>query len=60
MWDFRKKRQTAEQQRKVERVLEAQEAFLALYEQPARPASLQDELAAVKASFERGRDEFPR
>ncbi|MCE0782889.1 hypothetical protein [Pseudomonas sp. NMI542_15] len=60
MWDFRKKRQTAEQARKVERVLEAQEAFLALYEQPARPASLQDELDAVKASFERGRDEFLR
>ena len=60
MWDFRKKRQTAEQARKVERVLEAQEAFLALYEQPARPASLQDELDAVKASFERSRDEFPR
>lgn len=60
MWDFRKKQQDQEQQRRVERVLEAQEAFLALYEQPARPASLQDELDAVKASFERSRDEFLR
>ena len=34
MLDFRKKRQTAEQQRRVERVLDAQERFLALYEQP--------------------------
>ncbi|WP_454869835.1 hypothetical protein [Pseudomonas putida] len=60
MWDSRKQQQTAEQARKVERVLEAREAFLALYEQPARPVSLQDELDAVRASFERGRDEFLR
>lgn len=55
MWDFRKKQQDQEQQRRIERVLEAQEAFLALYEQPSRPVSLQDELAAVKASFERSK-----
>lgn len=60
MWDFWKKQQTAEQARKVERFLEAQEAILALYEQPARPASLADELAAVKASFEVGRSEILR
>ena len=60
MWDFRKKRQTAEQQRKVERVLDAQERFLALYQELDKPRSQADELAAVKASFERGRDEFPR
>lgn len=60
MWDFRKKQQTAEQARKVERVLEAQEAFLALYEQPASPASLQDELDAVKASLQGRNREFPR
>lgn len=54
MWDFRRKRQTAEQQRRVEHVLDAQEQFLALYEQPERPASLADELDAVRASSERG------
>lgn len=53
MFDFWKKRREAEQQRKVDQVLRAQEAVLALYE-PVRPATLQDELAAVKASFERG------
>lgn len=60
MWDFREKRQTAEQQRKVERVLEAQEAFLALYQQLDQPRSQADELAAVKASFERGRGDLLR
>ena len=49
--------QEAEQQRKFEVVRDVQEAILALqariYE-PARPATLQDELASVKASFERG------
>ena len=54
MWDFRKQRQTAEQQRRVERVLDAQVQFLALYEQPERPASLSDELDAVRASSEQG------
>lgn len=37
-----------------------QEALLAQNEQPARPASRQDELDAVRASFERCRGEFPR
>lgn len=60
MWDFWKKRQDQEQQRKVERVLEAQEAVLALYRELDKPVSQADELAAVKASFERGRDEFLR
>jgi len=53
MFNFWKKRREAEQQRKFEAVMDAHEAVLALYE-PARPATLQDELAAVKASFERG------
>jgi len=53
MFDFRKKRREAEQQRKFDQVLRAQEEILALYE-PTRPATLQDELATVKASFERG------
>ena len=58
MFDFGKKRQEAEQQRKIEQLLRTQEEFLVLYEQSARPATLQDELASVKASFERGlRDE---
>jgi len=60
MFDFLKKRREAEQARKVERVLDAQEAFLALYAQLDKPRSQADELAAVKASFERGRDEFLR
>jgi len=51
---FRKKLLTADQQRRIERVLDAQEQFLALYEQPGRPASLADELDAVRASSERG------
>lgn len=54
MWDFRKKRQTAEQQRRAERVLNAQKHFLALYERPESPASLADELDAVRTSSERG------
>lgn len=57
MFNFGKKRREAEQQRKFEVVRDLQEAILALqariYE-PARPATLQDELASVKASFERG------
>lgn len=54
MFDFGKKRREAEQQRKFDQVLQAQEEILALYEQPARTATLQDELAIVQASFERG------
>lgn len=50
MFNFGKKRREAEQQRKVDQVLRAQEEVLALYE-PVRPATLQDELASVKASF---------
>jgi len=46
--------QDAEQQRNIEQLLRTQKEFLALYEQPARPATLQDELARVKASIERG------
>lgn len=46
--------QDAEQQRKIEQLLRTQQEFLALYEQPGRPASLQDELASVSASIERG------
>lgn len=60
MWDFRKKRQDQEQQRRVERVLEAQEAFLVLYEQLDKSVSQVAEMDAVKASFERGRDDFLR
>lgn len=60
MWDFRKKRQDQEQQRRVERVLEAQEVFLVLYEQLDKSVSQAAEMDAVKASFERGRDEFLR
>ncbi|UXL41084.1 hypothetical protein N7D90_24450 (plasmid) [Pseudomonas fragi] len=44
----------AEQQRKIEQLLRTQKEFLVLYELPARPATLQDELATVKASIERG------
>jgi hypothetical protein len=53
MFDFWKKRREAEQQRISDMVLQAQEEVLALYE-PARPVTLQTDLAAVKASFERG------
>lgn len=60
MWDFRKKRQTAEQQRKVERVLNAQERVMALYRELDKPSCQSAEMDAVRASFERGRDEFPR
>ncbi|MNB89476.1 hypothetical protein D3C75_365080 [compost metagenome] len=60
MFNFGKKRRETAQARKIEALLEAQEQFLALYEQPTRPATVQDELARVKASFERGRDEFLR
>ncbi|MBA6129871.1 hypothetical protein [Pseudomonas juntendi] len=60
MWDFWKKRREAEQERKVERVLEAHETVLALCRELDKPVTLADELAAVKASFERGRDEFLR
>ena len=59
MW-FRKKQQDTEQQdveqqRRVERVLDAQEQFLAMYENLENPRSQVDELAAVKASIEKGR-----
>lgn len=53
MFDFWKKRREAERQRKFDQVLQAQEEVLALYE-PARPLTLQGDLAAAKASFERG------
>lgn len=53
MFDFGKKRREAEQQRKFEAVMDSHEAVLALYE-PARPVTLEDELKAVAASFERG------
>lgn len=53
MFDFGKKRREAEQQRKFDQLLRAQEDVLALYG-PDRPSTLQDELASVKASFERG------
>ena len=54
MFNFGKKRQEAEQQRKIEALLSAQVEFLALYEQPTRPATVQDELDRVKSSIERG------
>ncbi|NWE43568.1 hypothetical protein HX875_29100 [Pseudomonas yamanorum] len=54
MFNFWKKRREAEQQRKVDQVLQAQEEVLALYE-ATRPVTLQDELKAVAASFEQGR-----
>jgi hypothetical protein len=54
MFDFLKKRRETEQQRKIERVLDAQEAFLALYE-TSTPITLQEELNAVAKSFEQGR-----
>jgi len=57
MWDFLKKRRetqrVAEQQRKINQVLDMQQQILALYERP-EPLSHTDELARVKASFERG------
>jgi hypothetical protein len=52
MLDFLKKRRAAEQQRKIDQVLALQMEVLALYEQPAKPITLQDELNAVAASFE--------
>ncbi|MNL89410.1 hypothetical protein D3C87_2197060 [compost metagenome] len=54
MFNFWRKRREAEQQRKFDQVLQAQEAVLALYE-PTRPVTLEDELKAVAASFEQGR-----
>ena len=54
MFDFLKKRREAEQQRKFDQLLRAQEEFLALYES-ITPASQADELKAVAASFEQGR-----
>lgn len=58
MWDFLKKRreaeQRAEQQRKIETVLAMQTEILALYERPAEPLGLADELAAVRARFDQG------
>ena len=57
MWDFLKKRRGAErlaqQQRNIEATLDMQQQILALYEQ-SEPLSQADELARVKASFERG------
>lgn len=59
MFDFfGKKRREAEQQRKFEAVMDAHEAILALYE-PVKPATLEDELKVVAASFERGRRDDP-
>ena len=60
MWGFRKKQQCvtqqdAEQQLRVERVLDAQDQFLALYEKLDKPRSQAAEIAAVKASIEKGR-----
>ena len=55
--DLVQRAQEAKQQRKFEVVRDVQEAILALQariDEPARPAALGDELAAVKASFERG------
>ncbi|MBC8882168.1 MULTISPECIES: hypothetical protein [Pseudomonas] len=54
MFDSLKKRREAEQQRKIERVLDAQEAFLALYE-TSTPVTLQEDLKAIAKSFEQGR-----
>lgn len=53
MFDFLKKRRETEQQRKIERVLDAQEAFLALYDTSTQ-ITLQEELNAVAKSFEQG------
>lgn len=60
MWGFGKKRCEAEQTRKVEALLEAQKAFLELYEEVAKPASVADELAAVRASLDTSNREIPR
>lgn len=54
MFDFLKKRRGTEQQRKIKRVMDAQEAFLALYE-TSTPITLQEELNAVAKSFEQER-----
>lgn len=54
MFDFLKKRCKTEQRRKIERVLDAQEAFLALYETSTQ-VTLQEELNAVAKSFEQAR-----
>lgn len=54
MFDFWKKRRDAEQQRRFDQVLQAQEAVLALYE-PNRPVTLGDEFKAVAASVEQSR-----
>lgn len=57
MLNFLKKRcepeQSPDQQRKVEVVLAMQKEILELYELPVGPVSLADELAAVRASFDR-------
>lgn len=49
MWSFLKKRreakQAAERQRKSEKLLNAQAEFLVMYEQLAKPATVQNELA---------------
>lgn len=58
MFNFWKKHREAEQQRKFDQVLRAQEEVMALYES-ATLASLADELKAVAASFEKGRRDDP-
>lgn len=54
MINFWKRRREAKQQRESEVLLEMQEVYADMYEL-AGPASLADELARVKASIERGR-----
>ncbi|MEQ4340549.1 hypothetical protein ABNM62_19020 [Pseudomonas syringae] len=53
MLNFWKKRREDEQQRKIEHLLNAQEAFLELYE-PDMRTTFQGEMAKVKARIERG------
>ncbi len=48
-----RKRREDEQQRRIERLLNAQEAFFELYE-PDRPTTFQDEIVKVKTSIEQG------
>lgn len=60
MFYFGKKRREAEQLRKIEQLLDDQKQFLALYEQPTRLTSLQDELRAVRDSFEQAKTSNPR
>lgn len=60
MFYFGKKRREAEQLRKIEQLLDDQKQFLALYEQPTRLTSQQDELRAVRDSFEQAKTSNPR